>query len=640
MRLARISAIVFAVTGIVAATVTVPTAAVAAENSTLQCSSSAPIYRITAAGEMYLYQYNEPENGTDLSFQPNPPRIGTGWHLGRPVGALDGNVYMAWNDGALRRYRWNGTSWDTFTGGAQFEIIEPSGWERYNTTEYKNRITVDAEGHIYTIEPDGNLHWRAYDTTTHTMRHRVINGNWSQFNLITAGSRGVLYARTPAGLLYRYRYHADSQRWLMYGRQIGSSWNIFDRVFSSGGDVLYGVQPDHRMLWYRWDENTEAWISNTSRLIGAGWNDWTTTGVPNACQRVGTSVPTRPSFPAQPHGTVTLLGTSDDHVHLSYVDPEGRAAHAEAADLSGNTPIGFSVIPGLTGVTATTAMSEYQDGRVLLSANGTDTDLRETVRGTDDIWGTPSPGGGFMATASSSVRLTGDIVATFALDGAYGLWMRKQFTANGALGGWLPVGETPLAHQRLTLVPTSAGVRVIGLGRDGKFQTATYENNTLSAWTSLGGGTFTGTASAVVMPDGTLQVFATDSTGAVQTTRQTTSGFPGTWTALSGLTAAGSPSAIMAPDGTLQVVVRGADNYPYYAGQPTPGASTFNGWRTITTSEETSTDPTALAVPSASTWVVAYLNELDVPKLRRYQPPVPARTAGALFTEVPMDRNP
>jgi hypothetical protein len=232
--------------------------------------------------------------------------------------------------------------------------------------------------------------------------------------------------------------------------------------------------------------------------------------------------------------------------------------------------------------------------------------------------------------------LSGGVVATFALDADYALWMRKQLAPDAPLGGWLPVGGTPLAHQRLTLVPTSAGVRIIGLGRDGRFQTATYENNTLSAWSSLGGNGFTGTASTVLMPDGTLQVFATDSLGIVQTQRQTASGFPGTWTALSGLTAAGSPSAIMAPDGTLQVVVRGSNNYGYYAGQVAPGASTFAPWHIITTSEETSTDVTALAVPSANTWVAAYISDTGVPRLRRYQPPVSARSSGTTFVDVPI----
>jgi hypothetical protein len=638
MRTTRLAAVVLAVTGLVAATVTVPTAAVAAESSTLQCASAALIFRMHTTGELYYDQHSEPETGADNSFMPFPPRIGVGWQDGHPVAGLDGTIYAAWNDGALRRYRWNGTGFDTFAGGAQYEIIDPSGWERYRTPEYRNRITVDAEGHIYTIEPDGNLHWRAYDTTTRTWRHRVINGNWGQFDLIVASGRGVLYARTPGGLFLRYRYHADSQRWLMYAKQIGTGYNILDRIVSVGGDVFFGVMPDGRVYWYRWDENTEAYVANTGGHVGAGWQfDWTSSGVPNACQRIGTSVPVRPSVPTQ--RAVSLLGTSDNHLHISYVDTEGRAAHAEVIDLSGNTPIGFSAIPGFTGATATTTMSEYQDGRVLLSANRTDADLRETVRGTNDVWDAPSPGGGFMATAPTSVRLSDGTVATFALDSTYGLWTRKQLAANGPLGGWLPIGGTTLAHQRLTVVPTSAGVRVIGLGRDGRFQTATYENQTLSAWTTLGGGTFTGTASVVTMPDGTLQVFGTTSAGVVQTTRQTASGFPGTWTALSGLTAAGSPSAIMAPNGTLQVVARGTDNYPYYAGQPTPGASTFNAWQTVTTSEETATDPTALAVPNANTWVISYLNELDVPKVRRYQP-VTTRTTGAPFADVPVGSTP
>jgi hypothetical protein len=638
VRLARISAITLAVTSAVTTIITVPTVAVAAESSTLQCTSAAPIYRVTPAGEMYLYQYNEPENGTDLSFQPNPPIIGLGWHFGRPVAGLDGNIFLAGNDGVLRRYRWNGTSWDTFADGAAHEAIEPTGWERYNTPEYKNRITVDSEGHIYTVEADGNLHWRAYDTTTRTVRHRIIDGNWNQFDLIAAAGRGVLYARTPAGLFFRYRYHADSQRWLQYGKLAGLGWNAFDRVFSSGGDVLYGVQPDQRMFWYRWDENTEAWISNTGRELGSGWNDWATTGTPNACQRVGTSVPVRPGVPTQ--RAISLLGTSDNHVHLSYVDPEGRAAHVEVADLYSGNSAGASVIPGFTGATDTTTMSEYQDGRVLLSANGTDADQRETVRGTNDLWDAPSPGGGFMATAPTSVRLTDGTVATFALDSNYILWMRKQLTANGPLRGWLPLGDTTLAHQRLTIVPTNAGVRIIGLGRDGTFQTATYENQTLSTWTSLGGGTFTGTASAVTMPNGTLQVFATNDAGVVQTTRQTTNGFPGSWTTLTGPTATGSPSAIMAPNGTLQVVVRGSNSYGYFTGQSAPGSSTFTAWRTITASEQVSTDPTALAAPNANTWVVSYLNNLNEPRLLRYQLPASARTTETPFVEVPLGPTP
>jgi hypothetical protein len=261
----RISAIVLAVTSVVAVTITVPPIAVAAENSTLQCTSAAPIFRMHTTGEFFYDQHGEPETGADNAFMPFPPRIDVGWQDGHPVAGLDGTIYAAWNDGALRRYRWNGAGWDTFPGGGQYEIIDPTGWERYRTPAYKNRITVDAEGHFYTIEPDGNLHWRAYDATTRTWRHRAIDGDWNQFDLIVASGRGVLYARTPAGLFFRYRYHADSQRWLMYGKQIGTGYDILDRIVSVGGDVFYGVVPDGRVFWYRWDENTEAYVPKPAR---------------------------------------------------------------------------------------------------------------------------------------------------------------------------------------------------------------------------------------------------------------------------------------------------------------------------------------------------------------------------------------
>ena len=369
--------------------------------------------------------------------------------------------------------------------------------------------------------------------------------------------------------------------------------------------------------------------------IGRGWLDWQTSANPDACQRIGTTIPTMPTVPTRPNDAVTLLGTSDGHVHYSYVDSEGRAAHAEAPDLTGGTPIGVSVIPGLQSVTATTATGEHQDGRVVLVATGTDADTRESIRGTNDVWSAPANEGGYLVTAPSVARLSGDVLAAYALDADYNLWTRRQPSPNAPLSGWrLLAAATPLAHQRLTVVPTGTGVRIIGLGRNGQFHTAVYTDTVQGTWSHLGGSGFTGTVSAVVMPDGTLQLFATDSAGTVQTQRQTTTGFPRTWTPISGVTAAGSPSAILAPDGTLQVVVKGTDGYAYYTGQPAPGASTFNPWQTVTTSEETSTDPTALAVPSASTWVVAYLNHTGLPKLRRYQPPVSTRTTETTFTDV------
>jgi hypothetical protein len=635
--LARISTI-FAVCAITASTTAATsTAAPLGEPSTLQCAASVPIYRVISSGAMYEYQHLEPETGVLSWGSNNPPIIGQSWQTGRSLAAPDGVIYGAWNTGELRRYRWINNAWE-MPNGNWYQVIDASGWDRYTTAQYRNLITVDAEGHIYTVEPDGFLHWRSYDVATGTWRHRVIAGGWNQYNLIFAAGRGVIYGRTPTGDLHRYRYNAASNRWIGPMRDIGRSWQRFDRVFSAGGDVIYAIEPAGDMYWYRWNEDTEAWAAQTGLLIGRSWIDWMTSSRPDACQRVGTTVPSRPTVPAQPNGAVTLLGTSDGHVHYSYVDSEGRAVHSEKVDLTNGTSGGFNVIPGLQGVTATTATGEYQDGRVMLVATGTDANVRESIRGTDDVWSAPTDEGGFLVTPPSITRLTGNVLAAFALDGDYNLWIRKQPVTNAPLGGWQLVGATPLAHQRLTVVPTSTGARIIGLGRNGLFQSATFENNTLSTWASLGGSAFSGTASAVVMPDNTVQVFAVDNAGVVQTQRQTASGFPGIWTALSGVAAVGSPSAIMAPDGTLQVIVRGTGNYLYFAGQTAPGASTYTTWHTVTTSEETSMDPTALAVPSANTWVVGYVNDTGTPKLFRYQAPVSARSTEPAFTEVTMTR--
>lgn len=631
----RSAALTLSVLLIASGLVTTQAESEAAAASTLQCASSAPVYRVLTNGNMLLYQHLEPETGL-RSWDSNTPTIGRAWHNLRPAAAPDGVIYAPFSDGTLRRYRWNGTSWDTFAGGEQHEVIDLTGWDRYFTAEYRNRITVDTEGHIYTVEPDGFLHWRSYDPTADIWTHRTIDSGWNKYDLIIAAGRGIIYARTPGGILYRYRYHAASQRWLDTGRLVGRDWQTYDRVLSAGADVLYGIKPNGDMFWYRWNENTQAWVSLTGKKVGSGWIDWATTAAPDACTLVGTTSPTRPTAPLRPHRPVTLQYTTNGDVHYTYVDGEGRAVHAGATDVSSGTPIGFAAVPGFTGVTGITSTGEYQDGRVQLVAAGTDSEVRSNVQtAVRGPWTGTTTLGGFVPGPAAIVRQADNTLLIFALDAANDLWLRRQAGVNGPFDAWIRVGTTPLTPGRLTLVATASGVRILGLDQNGTFQTTTYAANSLGTWTSLGGSGFTGTLSAVAMPDATLQVFATNA-GTVQTQRQAATGFPGSWTPLAGLTAAGSPSAILTPDGTLQLVARADDGYAYYTGQVAPGSSEYTPWREITNyTEQTSTDPTALAVPEENTWVVGYLNDLDTPKLRRYQPPT-ARTATP-FIDVPLD---
>ncbi|WP_460402046.1 tachylectin-related carbohydrate-binding protein [Actinophytocola sediminis] len=617
-----------------------------AESSTLQCAASVPMFRVSpTGGNMYLYHHLEPENGTN-SWSPTMPKIGgPGWDLGRPVAAPDGVVYLAFNDGNLRRYRWNGTSWDVFDG-AWFKTIATGGWNRYLTAEYRDRITVDTEGHIYTVEPDGDLHWRSHNAATGQMQHRVIGTGWSDYNLIAAAGRGIIFARSTAGLLYRFRYHADSDRWIQHAKHVGTGWQVYDQVFSGGGEVVYGMRrdiaPNGALYWYRYDENTQAWISNIPRSLGPGWLDLTTTAYPDACQRVGTSVPARPTVPVEPHPPVTLLLSTNEHLHLSYIDPTGLGVYGEIASLDG--PNGLAGIPGFTGVAGTTSTGENADGRIQILANGSDSEHRASIQDqAGGIWTGTIDYGGYLSTTATTARLTNNTLVACAQDGTGALWCRNQLNINRAFSAWRAVTDpTPatLSLTRLTLVPEGDDARVFALGADGKYRTAVYDiqTNTMSAWQNLGGTTtFAGTVSAVTLADGKRQLFATDTTGTVRTQRETDTGFPGTWTALPTIIAAGSPSATMGHDGAIKLVTRTADNKIHFSVQQAPGSDTFTPWALVS-NDPTTSDPTVQAMPAENTWVVSWIDDANTPRLVRAAPPA-ARTTSA-FVEVPLTLEP
>ncbi|OLF18133.1 tachylectin-related carbohydrate-binding protein [Actinophytocola xanthii] len=604
--------------------------AVAQAPPELDCEESAAVLRVPTNGDMLLYQHLEPETGAAV-WQPRPPVIGRGWQNSRPVAAPGGVVYAAQQNGALRRYRWTGSAWQTFAGGAQHEVISGAGWERYVTAAYRNRLTVDSEGHIYTVEPDGWLHWRAYDTRTRTWTHRQITPGWEGFTMIVAAGPGVIYARRGDGALFRVQYHAESQRWLGPGEQVDDGWQNYDRVISPGADILYGIRPNGEMYWHRFDPMEGEWTAEAGRLIGRAWIDHATTAAPSSCTLDGGyPIPTRPVVPAQPMAPAALLYTEAGQVVYSYVDREGRAVQASLPEVSGAARLAFSAVPRFSPVTGTPSLVEQDNGTVHLVALGTDADVRGSAQATPNgAWSTAARLGGFLPHSPVTARLAGGRVFIAGLDESNRLWVRTQAGPLQPFVPWTEVDHTPLAGGRLTVVPTEAGgARLLGMGPGGTFHVATFEDDELGPWTSLGGTGFAGRVSAVAMPDGTLQVFA-NLNGVVHTQRETANGFTGTWTPMDMDTAdpdvsvavAGTPSAVEAPSGAIMVVVRGADGFLYYSGQVTPGAEEFTPWRDLTAGEErTGTDPTALAVPDENTWVVAYRTERDLPRLRRHAP--------------------
>ncbi|WP_084628199.1 tachylectin-related carbohydrate-binding protein [Amycolatopsis nigrescens] len=256
----------------------------------IECAAAAPVFTTRGDGSMWLYQHTDPRNGSFSWINDNGQAIGSGWLGTRAVAAPGGVVYQANSNGELRRFRWNGTTWDLNTGPTPYYQVIDGGWGRYATAEYRNRITVDTTGHIYTIEPDGNLHRRTYDPATGNWNHRVLKDGWAKYDLIVAAGDGVLYARTPNGELFRFVYNATSGEWTQWAKPSGTGWNTFKTIMSVGGDVLYGSHPDENggLLWYRHLPASDTWAPtgrNQGKLIGTGWYDlYDMTAAPDTCR--------------------------------------------------------------------------------------------------------------------------------------------------------------------------------------------------------------------------------------------------------------------------------------------------------------------------------------------------------------------
>lgn len=230
----------------------------------MSCAGPANAFVVRPSGELVLYKHTGVRDGAFTWVDGGGQQIGQGWLGARTVAGPDGVVYAAVENGELRRLRYNGTDWDRNAGGAQYDVID-TGWQRYTTAEYRNRITVDTLGHIYTIEPDGKPHWRSHENNA--WQHRTLTGDWSRYDLIVAAGKGVIYARTTDGTLHRNVYDAASGQWLQTAYPSGVGWNMFTSVMSAGADTLYGATSLNggQLLWYRYQPAVDRWVDTGSR---------------------------------------------------------------------------------------------------------------------------------------------------------------------------------------------------------------------------------------------------------------------------------------------------------------------------------------------------------------------------------------
>ncbi|MGZ3143071.1 tachylectin-related carbohydrate-binding protein [Lentzea chajnantorensis] len=622
----------------------------------LRCNSEALIFTVYPDGNLWLYPHQEPETGAAQWNQWN--QVGSGW-ASRAFGGPDRRVYDVKENGELWRFRLDpNTGWED--GGSGRKIADD--WQDHADANFKNRVTVDPLGHFYDVDKAGNLHWRSYDESNGTWAATVIDTGWEQYDLITAAGNGVVYARKAgsAGELFRFRYHAPSQRWLEYAKPVGFGWQMFSRVFSPGGDVLYGTRPDTgQLLWYRYDETNGTWqgdpVTGFGREVGNGWHDdLSVFALTDNCVRTPEPNPDRPVVPRNRLAAAALTKTSNGYLQYAYVAKDGMLVHAEVRSLSGG-PNGFETFPGVTNLTGVPSIVDNQDQSLRIAAHTEDSDARGAFQAQPGAsFGGLADLGGRMQSPPQLVRTNG-LVSYVAVDKDGFLWTRSQKTANSDLLPWSRVkgqsfqtGE-PRPTGQLTVLAVDNTIKVVALRTDGTYGTTALTPTTETVvWQNNGGTGNTGPAAAVALGDD-LQLFARRTDGKVYTH---SSAANGTWTPIlgelsPGVTAAGPPSAVLAPtSGTLEVAVRGTDGFTYRTGQQAHASTAWWPWHEITAyADETEVDPTLSL--AENTWVIAYRTPAGLPKLRSFVPAPSttsatarsaAPTGNGSFVDVPLSR--
>ncbi|QKV79121.1 tachylectin-related carbohydrate-binding protein [Amycolatopsis sp. Hca4] len=272
----------------------------------VSCPAGAPIWAARTDGGLWRYVHLGPADGAVSWSQPGSA-IGSGW-TGRVLAGKGGVIWDIhrnnsasdpYPNGSLKRWVYSTSS--GWSGGGQVG----SGWTRYLTAEYANRITVDEKNRIFMIDDQGQLKFYLWDDATGWWvdgAGAVLDTGWSRFDSITAAGDGVLYARKPGGELFRFKYDFAASAWTQRDKPVGVGWQMFSEIFSPGGDILYGRgstgtspfngQTGPVLRWYRYSDNTDTWApSGPDRMgvtIGSGWNtEIHVTAAPDSCKLTG-----------------------------------------------------------------------------------------------------------------------------------------------------------------------------------------------------------------------------------------------------------------------------------------------------------------------------------------------------------------
>ncbi|MCP2246902.1 tachylectin-related carbohydrate-binding protein [Lentzea aerocolonigenes] len=549
------------------------------------CGPVAKVFTTQADGDLWLYEHSAPTTG-GFSWA-GVKQIGWGWG-GKTFAGPDGRVYNITSGGELRRLRYNGSGWDTYPGGGQFQTIG-WGWQKFVETANRGKITVAADGSFYTLEGD-QLRWWRHDEQAGGWAPgsgRVLDVGWGRFDLIAASGDGGLQARDAAGALHRFRYHTASERFVAFDAVPAVGWNGRGTLFSPGGDIYYSVRPDTGELrWNQFTEDTTGWRTATGSVIGTGWGtDVDVTATTSDCS-VALPGPAEPGH----------VGGGVDAPHVADLNSGGRYVLGRKYHTGFVTdwydPVEKNWRPTWEASTYGSIYAPFVDrsaGTVTFAAGvgSSGVDL-VTLRGGNWQATTKVPLRGAMSAPPTLVRRANGTFAVYALasagDEVGHLYVREQLP-NGDFLAWRRFGDPAADYFAINAITRGDETTVLATEQSGVPHVFRHAPGTAPVPAGqLTGARVPGPLTTVLDSNGTVLVFAVlrteDGIFIVHVRREKAdrTGFEETWQSLGEFGRRGvlsePVSALLLPNGTVAVSVP-ADGKPYVTTSKGPGSTEF-----------------------------------------------------------------
>ncbi|MEU3645825.1 tachylectin-related carbohydrate-binding protein [Lentzea sp. NPDC034063] len=429
------------------------------------CGAVSNIFTMQADGDLWLYQHSGPSSGA--ATWAGARQVGWGWG-GKTFAGPNGWLFNITTGGELRRLRYNGSGWDTFPGGGQYDTIG-WGWQKFVETANRGKITVDSDGSIYTLEGD-HLRWWFFDQQQRAWTPdsgRVIDKGWSRFTTIAASGQGGLKARDSSGVLHHFRYDRVSERFALYETwQHNLTWQTGTKLFSPGGDIYYTVRlGTGELMWNDYSEySSDGWRTSAGAVIGYDWGtDVDITATTSDCRQNGYWFPRNPVVEDQrampvayvsPRGAAHLVRVLPDD-HLTDLRDTGQG-YWMFEPFSGEFTGVSNVVPGAEPGTEVFGSTRRPSGDVALM-----------TLGNDGRWKTQSLKGA-MRVAPSLVRRPDGTLVVYAMgdkasDGGPWegqLYYREQL-ANGDFLAWKRFGDG-LHTETVSVINRGDEVTIVG----------------------------------------------------------------------------------------------------------------------------------------------------------------------------------